>query len=198
MRLSNYQKNNKAVILGKTKPEEGTYGVLMEGHLETGNWFLREWMFCRDHLQRHKINRFIYATSDHKPVAAFIQKIEDQLKLGERTQFGPTQVDLAMWIKPAKFWLEYAMRRSLFTALIRAGNNYNRKEDNFEEALWSEDYLKDTKYAVQRFLNGYTRYTGKKSGWHNQFYANGTFEWDVTAPPPPTLAKINELLVRPK
>ena len=43
------------------------------------------------------------------------------------------------------------------------------KKDNFNEALLSISYLKQTEYAVKRFMLGHTKYTGHMCGWHNQF-----------------------------
>ena len=65
------------------------------------------------------------------------------------------------------------MKRSLLTILLRCGVKYNRKQDNFEDAVFSCAYTQNTRYAVQRFLDGFTKYTGKSNGWYNQFYWGG-------------------------
>ena len=79
------------------------------------------------------------------------------------------------------------MRRSLFTCLLRAGSNYNPSKDNFKECIESDQYLKNTTYALERFLQGNTKYVGRKRGWHKQFN-------DAVA----TKEDIDKLLVNPE
>ena len=93
-----------------------------------------------------------------------------------------------------------SLKRFLFTALLRAGEKYNKKRGNFKDAIWSNEYLEDTKYAVNRFLDGYTRFRGRGpatyEGWWNTFYiGNAEDKWD--APEPLTESQINRLLVKP-
>jgi hypothetical protein len=53
---------------------------------------------------------------------------------------------------------------------LRAGQKYCPKKDNFEEALFTEPYLKSTKLAVRRFLAGYTWFVGGGAlGWLDNF-----------------------------
>ena len=116
-----------------------------------------------------------------------MSKVERILDVQPRSHFGPTQRKTIMWIRPSRWWTVKAMRRSLFTILLRAGSNYNMDLDNFEEALYSNQYSLNTKYAVQRFLAGNTLYVGKKRGWYKQF--NETIV---------TPEQIDLLLVEPK
>lgn len=115
-------------------------------------------------------------------VAAFIQKVERViLELGEESTFYVTNRKYAVYVCPAEFWKSCFIRRSLFTALLRAGQQYKPDLDNFDEALYSIKYLKDTKDAVLRFLFGFTefnraecvRITGNEpqgaTGWHAIF-----------------------------
>ena len=53
--------------------------------------------------------------------------------------------------------------------MLRCGQNYNWEENNFEEALFSIRYTRETPYAVKRFLSGYTKYRGRTTGWYDEF-----------------------------
>lgn len=132
-----------------------------------------EWLYCREYFQDESagIRRFLFC---HKPnkcrrIAAFIHKLEEILNLEERTEVGPTQRHNISWLRVSPWWTCSSMKRSLFTILVRCGQNYNIKEDNLDEALFSVMYTKQTERAVRRFMGGFTRYTGKKKGWYSQF-----------------------------
>lgn len=132
-----------------------------------------EWLYCREYFQDESagIRRFLFC---HKPnkcrrIAAFTHRVEEKLGLAERTEIGPTQRYNISWLRVSPWWMCTSMKRSFFTMLLRCGQNYNPKTDNFEEALFSTFYTKNTEAAVRRFLDGHTRYTGKKKGWYNQF-----------------------------
>lgn len=93
------------------------------------------------------------------------------------------------------------MHRSLFTILLRLGQYYDIEKDNWEETMFNnpgkgEDsvYLKNTEYAVRRFLAGYTKYTGWRCGWYNAFYLGGGWSKEVMTP---TKEEIRKLLVKP-
>lgn len=132
-----------------------------------------QWHFCRDlfHSLLYKANLFFFSHDLGKGhcIAAFMRKIEEKLNVQPRSEFGPTQRKTIMWIKPSRWWTEKGMRRSLFTILLRCGCSYLPNKDNFEKALLSDKYAVDTKYAINRFLEGNTVYAGKKRGWHRQF-----------------------------
>jgi hypothetical protein len=85
------------------------------------------------------------------------------------------------------------MRRSFFTAMLRAGQSYDIVENNFEEALWTNRYLRQSQYATLRFLRGYTEYTGGITGWNNQFFWGGS-GW---RPKSPSEQEVRKLLVKP-
>lgn len=93
-------------------------------------------------------------------VATFLKKTEIILKLTEFSEYALTNRDNILWIEPSKFWMSCRMRRSLLTILVRAGMVYEPKEDNYEEALFTERWAKPTKRAVMRFLYGFTKYIG--------------------------------------
>jgi hypothetical protein len=130
-------------------------------------------------------------------VSAFIEQIEDKLGVVPKSVFGPTKRPAITWLRPSPWWMNSSLKRSLFTAFLRAGNNYNGRD--FEEALWSNSYLSDTRYAVNRFLAGYTKYQGRgnQTGWWNIFYLGGAYDRWCT-PEPLNPFSVDKLLVKPK
>jgi hypothetical protein len=98
-----------------------------------------------------------------------MQEIEEKLNVNPRSQFGITQNNKIMWVKPSPWWTAFGMRRSLFTILLRAALNYSTSKKNFMEAVNSEKYLSTTTYAFERFMSGNTKYAGHKRGWYKQF-----------------------------
>lgn len=164
---------------------------------EDGTLIAKEWLYCREYFQDESkgINQFLFCHSKDKikNIFAFINKIENVLKINKFSLMGPTQRKNVSWIKPSNWWLRTSMKRSLFTALLRCGQRYNPQIDNFEEALFSYFYTKDTKQAVKRFLQGNTKYTGKKKGWYNQFkWGYKTHNYQKIG-----LKEINKLLIKP-
>jgi hypothetical protein len=158
------------------------------------------WYNCREefHWINEKTKRFLYShrLHAHANIVAFIQKIEKMLKLKERSTFRPTQYDRVTLVSMSPWW-RFSIRRSLFTALLRAGQNYHG--GNFEEALFGADFKNDnyctleTEGAVRRFLRGYTRYIGKIQGWWDAF--EGSFIWGLNRP---TKDSLEKMLVKPK
>lgn len=128
---------------------------------------------------------FSHETGKTRAVATFMGKVENMVKVGPKSHYGPTQRKTICWVAPSPWWTRMAMRRSLYTILLRCAQNYKIELDNFEEALFSERYTKETKYAVHRFLAGNTTYTGHRRGWFNQF--------NVLAPTP---EEIDKLLIK--
>jgi hypothetical protein len=146
------------------------------------------WYSCREDFHRCSIglrfHYFAYCYPAHvqagespnvpRNISAFFDKIEDTLGLNIRTKMGMTvlpsgAITQAMWIKRPLWWTCENMRRSLFTALLRAGLVYDPNRDNFDQALRSQDYTALTMPAVNRFLKGYTSYKGSTVGWQSAF-----------------------------
>jgi hypothetical protein len=156
-----------------------------------GRYFINHWYFCREifHGLLHELDIFFFSHQKFQTdnVVAFMSILEEKLDVTPRSVFGPTQRKTIMYVKPSRWWLRLAMRRSIFTIFLRAGLNYERKKDNFLDAMLREVYLKHTWPAVKRFLSGYTVYTGKKRGWHKQFSEKGLTKKDI-----------QKLLVRPQ
>lgn len=163
-----------------------------------GTLVAKEWLYCREYFQDESngIKRMLFCHTAHrcKNIAAFIYSIEDKLNIEEKTVIGPTQRYNISWIKVSSWWTKTSMKRSLFTILLRCGVNFKLQENNFEEALFSSVYTKHTEYAVRRFLDGNTKYSGKKKGWYNQFYWGGGNRWDHKKP---TKEEVDKLLNLP-
>jgi hypothetical protein len=114
-----------------------------------------------------------------KSIGLFIDKFEDKMKLSKRSIFGPTQREDVTWLVVSRWWIRSNVRRSLFTALLRVGQNYKPQRDNFQTVLFANCYGKQnyytrqTKKAVERFMDGYTildRKAGFWYGWWDCFY----------------------------
>jgi hypothetical protein len=170
------------------RPEPGSF--CKSNNMEGDRYKVGQWYYCRDlfHHQLYNLNLFFFSHDVSKGhcVAAFMRKIEEILDVQPRSDFGPTQRKTIMWVEPSRWWTIRAMKRSLFTILLRAGSQYSPSKDNFEEALFSDPYSMVTKYAIQRFMQGNTQYTGKRRGWYRQFYENK-----------PTQEQIDKLLIKP-
>ena len=175
------------------RPQTGSFSKLRE--LNGDRYKADIWYVCRDlfHGVLYNLKFFFFSHDLGKGhcIAAFIKKVEEKLDIQPRSEFGPTQRKTIMWIKPSKWWTGRTMRRSLFTILLRCGDAYNPNKDNFEKALFSYSYAKNTKIAINRFLAGYTDYTGKKRGWYKQFS-----EITIFGKEPITEEEINRLLIK--
>ena len=170
------------------KPQKGMYARMK--CFKDGRYKIDHWWYCREifHtvLKELSIFFFSHVRGNGQGVASFIAKIEDALDVQLRSQMGPTQQKTIMWIRPSKWWISAGMRRSLFTILLRAAQAYKVSKDNFEEASCSYKYLKQTLCAFRRFLDGNTKYTGRKRGWYKQF-----------SQPNLTKLDIDKLLIKP-
>lgn len=122
---------------------------------------------------------FVCRYRSRKSIAAFILRIEEKLKIPkkDRSRFGPTQRNTIIWIKVSSFWMSEPIRRSLFTALLRAATNYKAHTRNFKQALYSRAYLNKTKPAVERFLAGHTHFVGRCLGWQSTFSSSRRWEY---------------------
>ena len=123
----------------------------------------------------------------HKPdggrnVAAFLLRTEEVLREKTYSTFAETNRESILWVEPSNFWRRCSMRRSLLTILLRCGILYDVERDNYEEALFNQEYVIPTRRAVMRFLYGFTRYrspelasdsTIQVRGWKSVFESKG-------------------------
>lgn len=143
-------------------------------YISNCTYFVRQWYKCRDLWQTRmgKPDVFFLAheSGKSKNIIEFMKVVENKLNLKEKSCYGFTQKKFIIYIKPSKWWLQKAIKKSLYTLLLRCGSNYIPSKNNFCDALQSEKYLFDTKNALNRFLSGHTNYHGKIRGWYNQFF----------------------------
>lgn len=108
-------------------------------------------------------------------VIKFMNIVEDKLKI--KSEFHVTNKKNIIYIKFHEFWMKQAMRKSLFTALLKTSQYFREDvakstgfEAEFNNAIEKIYYLKETKKALKLFLSGRTKYTGNICGWYNAFY----------------------------
>lgn len=160
----------KTVITFTAKPDFGCFALDDKELL---------WVKCREQFANYFTSRVLGFYFSHKHdcadnVAQFISKTEEIIGIKDCATYAKTNRNWVLWIEPNAFWTSCAMRRSLFTILLRCGLNYKSNEDNYEESLYSEGYIKETKEAVMRFLFGFTKYVPDNSlnvprGWVSAF-----------------------------
>jgi hypothetical protein len=136
-----------------------------------------EWLSCREEVQNmtnRKTDGFLFRhCGDDKYVIRFMRRVERKLKLKAKLKFVKTDDKTVFYVVLTRFWkgkstADGNMRRSLLTALLRAGRYYRTK--NFQQALNSNEYLSTTQPAVQRFLNGHTKCRQRCFvGWQDEF-----------------------------
>jgi hypothetical protein len=120
------------------------------------------WVPCREQFA-NKFNEslegfyFSHERDKGEDIAAFITKTEEIIEQSP-SHFAKTNKNFALWIQPSAFWRNCAIRRSLLTILLRSGAHFNHEEDNYEEALYSHEYVRKTKPAIKRFLFGFTEF----------------------------------------
>lgn len=128
---------------------------------------------------------FKHSPGRSKDIASFIIKTESVLGNLFFSEFAETNRDSIIWVCPNMFWKQCPMRRSLFTALLRAGDLYRSDIDNYESALFGYNYLQVTKKAVIRFMFGFTDYVGPDikgngtvwfKGWKSTFEEKNEIE----------------------
>lgn len=165
------------------RPESGSFAS--HRAFDGDRYKIVNWHYCRDifHPQLYNLDLFFFSHDTNKSynIASFMERVERKANIDYFSEYGPTQRKSIMWIRPSKWWTLKSMKRSLFTILLRCGNNYNPRKRNFKEALLSDPYAAATEYAINRFLSGYTHYTGKQKGWLDQFYESRLSKEDINS-----------------
>lgn len=136
-----------------------TDGSFALDHIPLGFETCRE-RFAAAFKQDTKGFYFKHPAGQSVSVAAFILKTEAILKEPEQSVFAETNRNTILWVQPSEFWKCCPVRRSLLTVLLRAGILYDSERDNYEDALFKQEYVVPTKKAVMRFLFGFTDYRG--------------------------------------
>lgn len=142
-----------------------------------------KWISCREDFSKvldenQKGFFFSHKIGCEINISNFIDKtetilIDAALQNFNKSEFKKTNYNFATWVEPARFWMDCSLRKSLFTMLLRCGINYT---GDYESALYSIEYSKITKKAIQRFLYGFTEFnhngeefTGIGKGWVSYF-----------------------------
>jgi hypothetical protein len=149
--------------------------------LAEGTVVVNSWETCRERFlarQNNEVKSYFFKhdlpNGRGRSIAVFFDKIEDKLGIlpERRSVFQSTNKKKYCKVTPAPFWDKDEMRRSLFSALLRASVHYRIHNDNFDAALYAVYYTNDTKAAVDRFLKGNYHYWGSPAdgiGWKNVF-----------------------------
>lgn len=128
-----------------------------------------KWEKCRERFALQftgETNSFLYCHEVNPDnIASFIYKTEEIIGVNHCT-YNKTNSDYIININPTNFWKECYVRRSFFTALVRASEKYNG--NNYEESIFSNDFFRQTKRATMRFLFGFTKYIGRMPNVNNE------------------------------
>jgi len=161
------------------------------------------WYECRETFHRHcpRVREFLFChrrdihndgTGTSERIAEFVKKIESKLKVQPRSELCPTQYRMIVYVKMSPWWRK-SIRRSLFTAFLRAAQTYNGH--NFYESLFDKKhdlnnfYTQNTEAAVRRFLDGHIHYKGWVAEWWDAFYGTNDYK-------PHSESELRKLLVK--
>jgi hypothetical protein len=141
-------------VVTASKPSPGSFAL--EGASEL------QWVKCREQFASYFTEKTIGFYFSHEfeysdNVAQFIARTEEIIGC-QSSKYAKTNRKWLVWIEPGDFWRACVMRRSLLTILLRCGLRYEAGKDNYEESLYSQEYIKETKDATMRFLFGFTKY----------------------------------------
>lgn len=150
---------------------------------KSGNDWVAE--TCRDRLQSHfdsypEQMEFYFAAGGPKiaqRVIKFMQVVEPAARVNEedRIKIEATTDESILYVLMSPWWRN-PVRRSLLTALLRAGRSYTEESGKgFDAALNSIEYTSKTRKAIDLFLSGHTAVKNKTvpkngfGGWYNLF-----------------------------
>lgn len=186
-------------VFGDEKNFKQCYGTPIPGNfaLEVDPPKDVKWHHCREQFAAEYCEGiagffFSHASRKGEDVANFLVKFESILSLPDLktpypySTFSKTNKQTILWVEASRFWRLCQMRRSLLTVILRCGLNYDTAADNFDEALFAEkfikqnEYARDTRPALLRFMFGFTKFTGVfpavgsytsvlKHGWAEEF-----------------------------
>lgn len=177
----------------------GYFGVRVVQADATGKMVPKlNWFGCREgfHTYVDPIRQgnfyFVHHAKRGVDVANFIYRLEEMMELTRKSLFKYTENEAVCYVEVAPWWLDLPMRYSFYTIALRAAMNWQRHQKmDWRTTLLSQPYAGATPTAVDRFLAGYTHYTGQVRGWSRQF--TGQDNNYVITP-----AQIQTLLVKPR
>lgn len=162
------------------KKIEGSFGIMTRSNDKVTNV---TWEGCRDRFHGSSAPEammdflFFHMAGTGKNVILFMKMVEALIKVKPEDclEIHKTTSEQVLYIKMSKWW-KYPLRRSLMTALLRAGQMFtDHTSKGFEKALFAQYYLAQTKPAVGAFLGGRTASKLKKRvsqsfpGWYSHF-----------------------------
>jgi hypothetical protein len=183
-------KNKKIIELAPTALNYGFYGYKIRkedfgiGYLSVpgefantnSNWgeisskTLFQWHSCRETFHRvctrQKVKKFLFRTPVPNKVIAFMEGIQDKLKLegSDRLKILRTNFKNIVCVFMSRWW-RVQIRRSLLTVLLRASRS---SRVNSWEAIGPKNKYLGNQIAFRRFMNGHTKYNGQLlGGWRS-------------------------------
>lgn len=145
------------------------------------------WYKCREQFQINFAGgnfAFNCRTGTKEHVIAFLDTFQQAANVPVESwcRFFPTNWTSVLLVQPGAWW-SYRLRLSLLTALLRCGQSYTERNGAaFEKALYSQTYTSRTRYAIERFLSGYTAVRWKKEttfpGWQDFFSSRTPMQVD--------------------
>ncbi len=174
----------RVINYGYYTPGPGMFGLQTSTSIKGSDTVFNvgTWHSCRETFHKHNESHTTFYFCHRRPspsrgraISVFIDKIEKRLglKKKDRTKMGPTSSRAVCWIEVSKWWRRSNIRRSLFTALLRAANDYSIEEDNFDKCLKEGKYIETTQDALNRFLDGNVYYWGSSKQWYIAFCNRG-------------------------
>jgi hypothetical protein len=168
-----YKKKYSIYNQGHYMPTFGSFAIGQKkgrNYLTIGYWYNCREAFANVFTSKTKYIVFYHRKNAGQRITKFINRIEKQVKVWPRSEITGiknrpgSQISV---MKVSRWWTKNPARKSLLTILLRCGENY--KWNNFEKALKSNLYIRKTKKAVDKFLQGHTRWVGFFAGWFDQF-----------------------------
>jgi len=121
--------------------------------------------------ERQKTVHMVLGTNrptNYKRVIRFVNHVETALKLKTRSEFSLVQLNNRipyftqikqyhlLKVKVPSFWCQSKLHKSLFTALLKSGFNYNTANHSFSSFCRVSKYFNNTYPALSKFMKGYT------------------------------------------
>lgn len=133
--------------------------------------------FQSQYFQSPISTHMIYVLNTNKKpedIASFIKCFEDTSDIKDGAKFGLVSNYSNYVLIQLNWWQSQQIRFSLFTALIRAANNY----PDLECAIQFEPYLKTTSAALSRFMEGSNFCYTNQLQWYSTFSNLNFFQVD--------------------
>ncbi len=172
--------------------EPGNFGYITNGKVNPfKKAVIPDWHSCREtfNTSQESAARLLFVAdvdNNRRRVVSFIKHAERIIGVPEksRAKFNLTNVPGVIFINMGRFWSYSKVRRSLFTILLRASDNYDPKKKDFELTAKANEYLSDTWAAFERFMQGHTTLKRHSSfddydGWYDFFLGKDYIDDDT-------------------